>query len=128
MIEFRADIDQQGNLFSGRGAERVMREYTNAAERAVADEAERQIQLQLSNVLRNPTGYYQSQIGVRASGGDWTVTDNDVIYGPWLEGTGSRNQTTRFKGYATFRRVHQLMQRQAGRIAERVLQRFLRQL
>ena len=27
------------------------------------------------------------------------------IYGPWLEGTSQRNQSTRFKGYGTFRKV-----------------------
>jgi len=25
------------------------------------------------------------------------------VYGPWLEGTGSRNQTTNFKGYKSAR-------------------------
>lgn len=33
------------------------------------------------------------------------ITDGGVIYGPWLEGTSSRNETTRFKGYASFRKT-----------------------
>jgi hypothetical protein len=39
------------------------------------------------------------------------ISDRGVVYGPWLEGTGSRNQTTRFKGYASFRRVRDWLER-----------------
>jgi hypothetical protein len=35
----------------------------------------------------------------------WKVDDNKCINGPWLEGTSSRNQSTRFKGYGTFRKT-----------------------
>jgi hypothetical protein len=35
------------------------------------------------------------------------VDDSNVIYGPWLEGVGSRNEKTRFKGYFTFRKAAQ---------------------
>jgi hypothetical protein len=115
----------EGNLFSGSQRDRAMREYTDAVERAGAERAEQLVSERLERVLRNPTGYYQSQIGVRRDGGDWRVDDNNVIYGPWLEGTGSRNRTTRFKGYATFRHVTQIMERQIQRIGERILPRFL---
>lgn len=35
------------------------------------------------------------------------------------EGVGSRNKTTRFKGYFVFRRISQRLDRQAKHIAER---------
>lgn len=35
------------------------------------------------------------------------VTTELSMYGPWLEGTGSRNFTTRYKGYHGFRKATQ---------------------
>lgn len=45
------------------------------------------------------------------------ITDSGVIYGPWIEGTSRRNETTRFKGYAAGRRTAQALQRMAPRLA-----------
>ena len=42
-----------------------------------------------------------------------------AVYGPWLEGTSSRNQTTRFKGYAAFRRTAQFMEERKGGIVQK---------
>jgi hypothetical protein len=47
------------------------------------------------------------------------VTDTPVVYGPWLEGVGSRNApTTRFPGYHTFQLVSQKIDGEAGSLAE----------
>lgn len=56
---------------------------------------------------------------------DTIVTSSDAMYGPWLEGTGSRNETTRFKGYHGFRRAAEEIQPSVERIAETVLQPFI---
>ena len=42
-----------------------------------------------------------------------TFTDGNVVYGSWLEGTSRRNMTTRFKGYRTFRRVRDFLEKKA---------------
>ena len=56
----------------------------------------------------NPTGHYRRSIhGDLASSLHGRIHDSNVVYGPWLEGVGSRNDTTRFKGYAIFRNVKQ---------------------
>jgi KDO2-lipid IV(A) lauroyltransferase len=52
------------------------------------------------------------------SEGETVVTSDLATYGPWLEGTGSRNLTTRFKGYHTFRLVSQQVDEEAGPVAE----------
>jgi hypothetical protein len=54
-----------------------------------------------------------------------TISDHGVIYGPWLEGTSSRNQSTRFKGYQTFRRTWQALGRRVRPIATPILARFI---
>lgn len=63
--------------------------------------------------FRNPTGYYESQVHVETEAGGYKLTDGGVIYGWWLEGVGSRNATTRFKGYSIFRRVGQALEPEA---------------
>ncbi|MGV9803926.1 hypothetical protein ACWDTP_38425, partial [Mycobacterium sp. NPDC003449] len=56
----------------------------------------------------------------------YEVNDGGVVYGPWLEGTGSRNApVTRFRGYATFRRVKAMIDRRAPGIAQRLLRRYI---
>lgn len=78
----------------------------------------------LDRSIRNPTPYYETQIMVERVRRDVVVHDRGIIYGPWLEGTSSRNQTTRFKGYASLRRALQQLQR-SGRV-EQILQVVLR--
>jgi hypothetical protein len=45
------------------------------------------------------------------------------VYGPWLEGVGSRNNTTRFKGYHAFRNAAQALQQRFEGMGERLLSR-----
>lgn len=52
----------------------------------------------------------------------------NLVYGPWLEGTSNRNQTTRFKGYFMFRRTAQWLRRKAKRVARKHVERMVRQL
>lgn len=79
----------------------------------VASYAKHEVSLELISVLQHPTGYYESRIQAEQISAEmWSINDSGVIYGPWLEGLSSRNQTTRFKGYATFRRVQ-------GRISQK---------
>lgn len=125
-MEVTIKTKASGPVFNGE-AQRLMNAYTDDAEQEVADYGVTEIHRELHVVLRNPTGYYESQIQTeRAS--PTLVTDGNVIYGAWLEGVGSRNKTTRFKGYFTFRRVTQRVQAKAIPIAELVLKKYLRRM
>ena len=86
------------------------------------------VQGRLQQVLQHPTGHYQSKVRVDVSQGDAVISDGGVIYGPWLEGTSSRNGRSRFKGYATFRKVLQDQQKKAVALAEKSLGKSLRRL
>jgi hypothetical protein len=98
------------------------------AQEAIGEEGVNQIHIMLGSVLQNPTGFYESQIGTDWVSTDLSVNDNDVIYGPWLEGTSSRNQTTLFPGYSTFRYVTQDLQMQAGAIADVMLAPYIMEI
>jgi len=113
----------KGPLFDGRAAH-IINEFTEEARRRIGEEGARDVQSTLDVVLRHPTGHYRSNITFR----DPRITDSGVVYGPWLEGVSSRNNSTRFKGYSTFRKVRQRLQEKAGHIAERALPPYLRRL
>lgn len=113
-----------GPLFDGR-ADAAVNAFTDEAEVRIAEHGVNMVRTQLDRVLRNPTGYYESQVQTDRSVGDVAINDNGVVYGPWLEGVGSRNRTTRFKGYATFRIVTQQLDAISVHIAEGVLPPYL---
>ena len=119
------EVNVSGPLHDGRAAE-AARAFVHDAEDQIANDGVDMIHEALHGVIRHPTGYYESRVQTDNMGSDPVITDGGVIYGPWLEGVGSRNQTTRFKGYFTFRRVAQQLQDKAGEIAERVLPDYLR--
>jgi len=48
------------------------------------------------------------------------ITDNGVVYGPWLEGESSRNAATRFKGYHAFRKVRDWLEANIHNIANNI--------
>lgn len=98
----------RGPMFDGRAELRVAL-FLNEAIDLVAAAADAAVDQNLAASIRNPSSppFYQSQINVAHRGLDRVVNDNMVIYGPWLEGVGSRNSTTRFKGYFSFRRARQ---------------------
>lgn len=79
------------------------------------------VRMRLNMVLQNPTGYYESRVQINTMSGGAEVTDGGVVYGPWLEGTSSRNGRTRFKGYQTFRKVMQDQQKKVLQSAENTI-------
>jgi hypothetical protein len=117
-------ITATGPLFTG-GAARVGRDIAQEAAWLIGTKANSEVHLLLDRSIKHPTPYYETQVTQQRRGDDVVVHDRGVIYGPWLEGTSSRNQSTRFKGYASFRRATQAVDKQAvGWIAD-VAQRYV---
>lgn len=123
----RVDTDTSGPIFDGRAAFAV-RDFVTESQREIAEEGADMVRTELDHVLRHQTGRYMSSIHVQHKFGADVVTDGGVVYGPWLAGTGSRNRTTRFKGYAHWRLANQRLQKRAVGIAERILPRYLRRM
>lgn len=93
------------------------------------EELRSEIERRLKNVLVNPTGRYQRAISVHVRADSlMEITDTGIVYGPWLEGTDSRNRTSRFKGYATFRKSRDAFEDRATKIAEGELERAVGRL
>lgn len=93
----------------------------------ISDEGEKQLHTIMHSSFRNATGYFESKITTMVRDKE-VIIDDPVIYGPWLEGVGSRNKKSRFKGYNMFRRATQQLERTAEGIAERVLSKYVERM
>lgn len=121
-------VELSGPFFSADVAAVAQSEFDTAREE-LARTIENRVHARLQATLQNPTGYYESRVvSDRASADSYEVHDSNVIYGPWLEGVGSRNAETRFKGYASFRLAAQGMDSTAHDIVEDAAERIARRL
>lgn len=112
------DIDYKGPLFDGR-AEKAFHDAEKDVEQALAKEALHRVKRHFHMHFKHPTGRYESRVHISTLGRGAEVGDGGSVYGPWLEGTGSRNApVTRFRGYHAFRDVTAEMDHESERITE----------
>lgn len=123
------DVKTTGPIYDGK-AVHVVDDYLDETTREISELAVNEIQARLGQVLEHPTGHYQSRVTTDRAHGDgaWMVSDRGAVYGPWLEGTSSRNSSTKFKGYSTFRRVRAWLEGKADDIAETNLPKHLEKM
>lgn len=119
-------VTASGPLFDGRAVTQLS-VFLDEAVDLVAAAAEEAVNRNLATSIRHPSSppRYQSQIQTVHHGLDRVINDNGVIYGPWLEGVGSRNKTTRFKGYASFRRAQQQIEHAVPALVAPALGHFI---
>lgn len=126
MAEFRLSVrsamQYDGPLFDLR-ARRTFRDFQNELEDEAAEWTLHHIQGTFHAEFKNPTGYYESNVRVHNTNSGPEVWDGGMagpVYGPWLEGIGSRNNTTRFKGYHAFRLAAQALDRRIEDMGDRI--------
>lgn len=102
------DVTFHGPAFDGRATD-WLDKTLHDMERTVADHALVEWEADLEAAIRHSTPRYQLFLHVVDRDFDHVVNDgwgdtNDLPYGPWLEGVGSRNSpVTRFPGYHALR-------------------------
>jgi hypothetical protein len=107
-----------GPVFDGR-AEDAARRYCDDVKKKLAQEGVDRVRHRLEEVIRHQvTGRAVSEVHIDNAVSDLVVTNDPIVYGPWLEGVSQRNHSTRFKGYHTFRLVGDQLERDAEGIAE----------
>jgi len=122
------EVRISGPVLEGRTGPPVERFITHLLD-DVAGQAMSEVHQNLDQSIRRPTPYYETQIQLRQAGAHARIVDDrGVIYGPWLEGVGSRNATTRFKGYASFRRARQSVETRVPALAEPATRRLVQEL
>ena len=77
---------------------------------------------------RASKGNYRRNLRRNQKGLSGVIHDNNVVYGPWLEGTSSRNQTTRFKGYASFRKTGDWINKRKDKVGDALKHKIIREL
>jgi len=118
-----SDVIVNGPVFDGR-ADIALTQACRESERSIAILGASRMRSFLQTVLRKQTPYYRLQVEASPDHPGWKVWDQKVIYGPWLNGTGSRNKTTRFKGYFHVRVTAQWMQARAVAMCEAVFRTY----
>ena len=135
------DVSAKGPVFDGTWAFTVMR-YRFALTQTLGKMGVNWIKNYLPSVyeyLKNPSvlhgtkhfypGLYESDIHTDRQTVDINlVHDTPVVYGPWVEGVGSRNATTRFKGHHAFRLAAQQLNLEAEAVANEVIQIYIKEL
>lgn len=81
-----------------------------------------------SVVYSSESGRHSYSMPVTVDAVEDIVTTDLATYGPWLEGVGSRNHSTRFKGYHGFRRAGQALDRVAGRLGDEAIHPYVREM
>ena len=121
------DLTMTGPMFDGQAVAAVEDFATHVAEE-VGHQGLQIVQKFLHGSLQHPTGHYMGALKVDKLGEDAIVTDGGIVYGPWLEGTSSRNNSTKFAGYASFRKAAQQLESKVEPIGEAALQPYLERM
>lgn len=121
-------VAKRGAALDARQRDMIMGHAMLDAEAAVTKRTLVEVHRELGRVLQHPTGYYESRVVADLTSHPPAVHDSGVVYGPWLEGIGSRNATTRFKGYHTFRRIAQRMNGQVVSVVGPIMSRAVSRL
>lgn len=125
MLRIQTRIRTSGALFDMR-SDRMFDEYAEDLEEDGAEWALSHIRGTFHASFKMPTGYYESNVEIHQTATGTEVWDGGYagpVYGPWLEGVGSRNVTTRFKGYHAFRKAATALERRIESMGERLLHR-----
>jgi hypothetical protein len=117
------DVDVSGPLFDGR-ARAYCAQMCDEIQDDIAAQAYSDVMGTLNRRIKHPTPYYETQVAVSKVAGGRLVHDRGIVYGPWLEGTGSRNRTTRFKGYHAWALARLALPAKARGLAERVVRKW----
>ncbi len=130
MPTFRVNMNvkQKGIIFDKGATKAASRRMVISINDVLAVEGVRRVKAHLGKVLQNPTGYYESRIVVDRKKISRSVSDSNVIYGGWLEGVTSRNKSSRFKGYRTFRMVKQSLATDKVQLAKPIVDKFVREM
>lgn len=123
------EVTVSGPMFDARGdARRDV--FVQRLVNTVSREAKNRTVGNMAMAFRNPTPFYWTQITTEPVRPfvDRVWDQNTVVYGPWLEGVSERNRTTRFKGYASFRRATQATAAVVPQIAQEPIRDYIKDM
>jgi hypothetical protein len=123
------EVTFRGPLFDGR-AERAAQDACDEARDKIAEFAQDRVLAGTAANFKTRTPYYETRVTTtRVSSEVSLVWDQGVVYGPWLEGVGSRNfPVTRFRGYRFWRAAKHAVATRGPEMAEQAVRRHLSEM
>lgn len=122
MLRIRTSVRREGALFDFRGR-RLFHQFSEEVAEEGAEWALSHVKSSFHRDFKQPTGFYESNVRINNTSAGPEVWDGGQagpVYGPWLEGIGSRNSTTRFKGYHAFRNAAAALEVRIEGMGERI--------
>lgn len=129
MANIRIEVDTTGPFFTG-AYQTELHKHLDEAKAEVAQLGVDRIKARIGARAKDPTGYYAAHVvtDLVKPFNDQLIHDSGVRYGPWLEGTSSRNTSTRFKGYKIFQRTRAWLRKQATPILQQKIDEFVNRM
>lgn len=126
-IDVAAEV--RGIVLEGRGGP-VMREFFDKAKTLVAKSGEDELRQRATSAPRHPKGRFAGAIVTKDFAKGRTVMADypQTLYGPWLEGTSTRNTSTRFKGYRMFKLTRGRLRKNVGPLVQELFEQAVRKL
>lgn len=120
-MRYTVEVSESGPLFNGRLRREIIPAFLHDAKEQIGGQALANWHHNMETSFRHPTPYYETQTRTYWHGEEVRVDDRGVVYGPWLEGVGSRNSpVTRFPGYRGMRRAVETLMGQIPALLERL--------
>jgi len=120
-------VRRTGPLFDGQAdaaAARFARDATSTLTRVAYD----MVKLKYAARIRENTGHFLGRITQEITGSIGHVYTKFILYGYWLEGVGSRNPTTRFKGYWAYRETAIEIDARSPEILKPLVDKMIREM
>ena len=122
-MNINVKVATQGPLFTRAAADKMVK-AVNSATRELVQKGEQRLAEQLrprpagvylsveqAGPGKASTGNYRRNISTEFKNMSAMIHDGNVVYGPWLEGISSRNNSSRFKGYGVYRQTGSYLQK-----------------
>lgn len=119
------EITVRGPLFDGTTSAKI-KQYTKAVVSELSKHARDHV-LAGTAVYKEPTGYYKSHITVKTRAGVDLVTDQGVVYGPWLEkGPRGGPASTGYAGYHLWEKAFRDTKSKVQEIGDSLIGKYLK--
>lgn len=126
-LTVKVTVGALGPLADG-SAPQIVHAWADEVKKDIAQEGVNRLKSFPMDKTGRATGHYQSEIRTSNLSFNDIRIDDPVVYGPWLQGSSSRNQSTRFKGYRLWTKTAQLLQDDAAQIAEKRMPELIQKL
>lgn len=120
-------VKKSGPLFDGQADAAVAR-FTRDSTKVLTQVGADMVKLKYSARIRVNSGRFLGRITGEVTGTIGRIYTKYILYGYWLEGVGSQNATTRFKGYWAYRETHIELDAKSEQILQPLINKMIREM